>query len=48
MFINDETELKAITRSNPALLYIEKGIVKQKFTHRSTPSTDWVKNNMFK
>jgi uncharacterized membrane protein YphA (DoxX/SURF4 family) len=46
MFINDETELKAISRSNPALLYIEKGVVKAKYAHRSTPSVKWMKENL--
>lgn len=45
VFLNDETELKAIARSNPSLLVIEKGIVKGKFAHRSTPSFDWIKRN---
>jgi uncharacterized membrane protein YphA (DoxX/SURF4 family) len=45
VFLNDETELKAIARSNPSLLVIEKGIMKGKFTHRSTPSFDWIKRN---
>mgnify|MGYP005988486733 CR=1 FL=1 len=46
VFSNDEIELKAITRSNPALLYIENGVVKAKFAHRSTPSIGWIKNNL--
>ncbi len=37
-FVNDETELKAISRSNPSLIVIEKGIVKAKYPFRSTPS----------
>ncbi len=37
-FVNDETELKAICRSNPALIIIEKGIVKAKYPFRSTPN----------
>jgi len=37
-FVNDETELKAISRSNPALVVIEKGIVKAKYPFRSTPN----------
>ena len=48
VFLNDETELKAIARSNPSLLVIEKGIMKGKFTHRSTPSFDWIKRNTLK
>lgn len=37
-FVNDGTGLKAITRSNPTLIIIEKGIVKGKYPFRSTPS----------
>jgi hypothetical protein len=48
VFLNDETELKAIARSNPSLLVIEKGIMKGKFAHRSTPSFDWIKRNTLK
>lgn len=44
-FINDGTELKAITRSNPALMVIEKGIVKAKYPFRSTPSKETFKAN---
>jgi hypothetical protein len=45
--INDETEIKAITRSNPSLMVLEKGIVKGKFSFRSTPSWDWLNKNIF-
>lgn len=38
--VNDETELKAITRSNPSLMVIENGVVKAKYPFRSTPSKD--------
>ncbi len=37
-FVNDETELKAICRSNPALMVVEKGVVKAKYPFRSTPN----------
>jgi hypothetical protein len=47
VFLNDETELKAIARSNPALLVIEKGIVKGKYPHRSTPTYSWLTKNIF-
>mgnify|MGYP001627137345 CR=1 FL=1 len=47
VFLNDETELKAIARSNPALLVIEKGIVKGKYPHRSTPTYSWLNKNIF-
>lgn len=45
-FVNDETELKAIARSNPALLVIEKGVVKGKYPFRSTPTYQWLKKNV--
>jgi len=45
--INDETEIKAITRSNPTLMVLENGIVKGKFSFRSTPSWDWLNKNIF-
>lgn len=40
VFINDATELKTISRSNPALVYLEKGIVRGKFTSIQTPSVE--------
>lgn len=39
-FVNDETELKAITRSNPSILVIEKGVVKAKYPFRSIPNKE--------
>lgn len=48
VFLNDETGLKAIARSNPSLMVIENGIVKGKFPHRSIPSYEWLKKNTFK
>jgi uncharacterized membrane protein YphA (DoxX/SURF4 family) len=41
-FSNDITELKAIARSNPALLVIAKGKVIGKFPGKSIPSYDWI------
>lgn len=38
IFVNDETELKAISRSNPSVLVIEKAVVKGKYSFRSTPT----------
>lgn len=46
IFLNDETELKAIARSNPSMLIIQKGIVSGKYPHRSTPSFDWLNKNI--
>jgi hypothetical protein len=34
----DEIELKIISRSNPAMLVLEKAVVKAKYPHRSIPS----------
>jgi len=48
IFFNDETELKAISRSNPALLIIKKGVVEGKYPHRSIPSFEWLKINILK
>jgi hypothetical protein len=36
-FVMDEIELKVIARSNPALMVLEKGVVKGKYPHRSIP-----------
>ena len=41
-FSNDITELKAIARSNPALLVIANGKVIGKFPGKSIPSYDWI------
>ncbi len=48
VFNNDEIELKAIARSNPSMMIIQKGIVKEKFAHRSTPTVDWLIKNVLK
>lgn len=48
VFMNDETELKAIARSNPAMLIIQKGTVAAKYPHRSTPTFDWLIKNVLK
>lgn len=48
IFMNDETGIKTIARSNPSMMVIQKGIVKGKFPHRSTPSVDWLKRNILK
>jgi hypothetical protein len=45
-FVNDETELKAISRSNPCLLVVENGIVKAKFAHLQTPSIERFKKEI--
>jgi uncharacterized membrane protein YphA (DoxX/SURF4 family) len=47
-FMNDETELKAITRSNPTLMVLQKGVVTGKFAFRSTPSWKWLSENVLR
>lgn len=48
IFMNDETELKAIARSNPSLLILKKATVVGKYAHRSIPTWDWLKENDLK
>ncbi len=38
IFSMDELELKIISRSNPALLILEKGVVKGKYSHNGIPN----------
>ena len=38
VFVMDEIELKVISRSNPALMILEKGVVKGKYPYRSIPA----------
>lgn len=38
VFSNDQIELKIISRSNPALLVLEKGVIKEKYSHRMIPT----------
>ena len=45
--VNDETEIKAITRSNPTLMVLQNGVVKGKFPFRSTPNWVWLEKNIF-
>lgn len=47
-FINDETELKAIARSNPSLMIVQNAVVKGKYPSRSLPSYDWLKKHILK
>jgi uncharacterized membrane protein YphA (DoxX/SURF4 family) len=44
--LNDQTEIKAITRSNPTMMVLKKGVVKGKYAFRSTPSWDWLTENL--
>jgi uncharacterized membrane protein YphA (DoxX/SURF4 family) len=46
-FVNDETELKVISRSNPCLLVVKKGVVAGKYTYRSIPDFNWIQKNLF-
>lgn len=46
IFINDETELKAIGRSNPTLLVIENAVVTAKYSHRSIPTAQKLIENV--
>ena len=47
-FSNDITELKAIARSNPALLVIANGKVIGKFPGKSIPSYNWIVKHTLK
>lgn len=40
VFVNDGTEMKVITRSNPSLMVIEHGVIKAKYPHRSIPTKE--------
>lgn len=40
IFSMDEIELKIVSRSNPALLVLEKGVVTEKYSHRTIPTGD--------
>jgi hypothetical protein len=46
VFVNDEKTLKAVSRSNPALLVIENARVKAKFSYRTTPNYKWLSKNI--
>jgi len=45
VFSMDEIELKIISRSNPALLVLENGVVKAKYSKRTIPAKDKFKTN---
>jgi uncharacterized membrane protein YphA (DoxX/SURF4 family) len=45
-FTCDETELKVISRSNPALMILRKGKVAGKYPHSSLPTFDWIQKNL--
>lgn len=48
LFLMDEIELKIVSRSNPALLVLEKGVVKEKYSHRRIPSKEKFETNFLK
>jgi len=48
IFMMDETELKIVSRSNPALVVLEKGIVKAKYAFRSIPKKESFKEKHLK
>ena len=45
-FINDGIELKAVSRSNPALMVLKHGRVKGKYTGNSLPTFHWIQTNL--
>lgn len=47
-FVNDETELKVISRSSTCLLVLKKGKVVGKYTYNSLPTFDWILAHSFK
>lgn len=47
-FVNDETELKVISRSSTCLLVLKKGKVVGKYTYNSLPTFDWILTHSFK
>jgi uncharacterized membrane protein YphA (DoxX/SURF4 family) len=46
VFTNDPTELKAIARSNPSFMIVQKGVVKGKYAYRSLPKFDWIQKHV--
>lgn len=48
IFSMDEIELKIIARSNPAMLVLEKAVVKAKYPHRSIPTAETFKEKYLK
>jgi len=48
IFINDERELKVISRSNPAVIVLKKGTVAGKYPHNSIPTFAWIQTHLFK
>lgn len=46
-FINDETELKIVSRSNPSLVVLRKGVVLGKYTRSVIPDFNWIQNNLY-
>lgn len=42
----DFIEMKVISRSNPSLMVLQKGVVKGKYPHRSLPKFDWIQKHV--
>lgn len=47
-FVMDEIELKIISRSNPSLLVLKKGVVKAKYPYRTIPTKEVFSNEFLK
>lgn len=47
-FINDETELKVVSRSSVCLVVLKNGRVVGKYTANSLPDFNWITKNLFK
>jgi hypothetical protein len=46
-FVNDENQLKIISRSNPVVVVLERGVVSGKYPYRSIPAFAWIQTNLF-
>lgn len=46
VFMNNELEMKAISRSNPSLLILKHGIIKGKYTYHSLPTLAWIQTSL--
>lgn len=45
-FINDDTELKVVSRSNPTVLILRNGIVRGKYPAASLPTFGWIQKHI--
>jgi len=46
-FINDENQLKIISRSNPVVMVLKKGVVAGKYPYKSIPTFAWIQTHLF-